>query len=35
MPFGIQGKGLIVGVLVGFFLIPWLLRFVGMAKNGG
>jgi hypothetical protein len=28
MPFGLQGKGLLVGVLVGFFLIPWLVRLV-------
>ena len=26
MPFGLQGKGLVVGLVLGFFLIPMLIR---------
>jgi hypothetical protein len=29
MPFGIQTKGLLVGALIGFFVIPWLWAMVG------
>lgn len=28
MPFGLQGKGLLVGALIGFFVIPWLWSMV-------
>lgn len=32
MPFGIQLKGVIVGILIAYFLIPWL---QGMLLNRG
>lgn len=33
LPFGIQVKGLVVGVLFAYFVLPWILGFVN--RNRG
>jgi len=33
LPFGIQIKGLVVGLLLAYFVLPWVLQFVNRSRN--
>lgn len=35
LPFGLDLKSLIVGVLVAYFVIPWVMGFVASRKSVG
>lgn len=35
MPFGLDIKSMIVGALIVWFVVPWVLQMVGGSKNKG
>lgn len=35
LPFGLDFKSLVVGLLLAYFVIPWVMSFVGGIRSGG
>lgn len=35
LPFGLDLKSVIVGVLVAYFVIPWVMSFIASRKSAG